>query len=127
MKRGILLLTALLALALPSCTSIYGDASTGKFYAGSVLGRIEGLAVTPNGATAQSIDHDEANKSVRSYIYADAAKAIAGTLTKGWTAVEKSKQATERTGIAEKGLTDRAEISAGVEKARIEAEAVPFQ
>lgn len=118
------LISLLLLACLSSCTSIYGDRNTGKFYAGSVLGKIQGLAVTPNGATATSIDHDEANKSVRSYIYADAAKAITGTLTKGWQSVTQSKEVTARAGIKETGLTNRAEISAGVEKAKIEAEAV---
>lgn len=110
---------ALLLTALPACTVIQGNRQTGAYLLATVGGDVKGIAQTPEGYTAESLEN---SKSFSELSRAYALKSVASTAGQTFRGVTKAKEATKGAGIAEKGLTDRAGIAAGVEKARIAAE-----
>lgn len=123
MKRKTLTLTLLLIASLPACTVVHGDRAKGTYTLATVGGDIAEMAQTSEGYTVATLDNSksfkEASGAIKAYVWAGALKSVANTAGKAWTGVTKTKEATARTGLAEKGLTDRAGIAAEVEKAKI--------
>jgi hypothetical protein len=122
--------SALLALFFSSCTVIHGNREKGSYLYASVGGDASELAQTSEGVTVAAVDNSKSFKELsgaaKSAIWAGALRSVANTAGTALTKVSKSKEATSRVGLTEKGLTDRAGIAADVEKARIAATPTEF-
>jgi hypothetical protein len=120
----------LIPVFLTSCVYIHGDKNKETYTLAMLGGDATALQQTSFGYSVKKLETSEAfaegAKTVRTHIVAGAIKSVASTGSRAWTNVTKSKEATSRVGLAEKGLTDRAGISAGVEKARIAATPTGF-
>lgn len=72
-----------IALSLPSCTVISGNANTGRYAYASIGGNVTGLEQTANGVKAGGINNEagfrELNKTARGSILAGAAVDLANT------------------------------------------------
>jgi hypothetical protein len=116
-------------LIMPSCTVVHGNREKGSYLLATVGGDVSEMAQTPEGYTVATLDNSKSFKevsgAVKSAVWAGALKSVASTAGKAWTKVAKSKEATSRVGITEKGLTDRAGIDAEVEKAKLPTPELP--
>jgi len=116
---------ALLILPLASCSVMHGDATKGTYLAVGMGTNFRGIAQTPAGYTAEEIDNAtsfrEANKSVRTVIWASAAKDIANSLSGAWQSTQNAKTAADVSKAATAAEVEKAAIEASTAEAALEA------
>jgi len=116
---------ALLILPLASCSVMHGDATKGTYLAVGMGTDFKGIAQTPGGYTAEEINNStsfrEANKSVRTVIWASAAKDIANSLSGAWQSTQNAKTAADVSKAATAADVEKAAIEASTAEAALEA------
>ena len=129
---GVLWVLLMLSFALSSCTSIYGNRDKGTFLYATLGGDAKGLALTPDGATAESVVTSEsfrqASDTLRRLVYAQVAGSVARNAIQGWRSVSKAKtaagtasiqatEATKQSAINAAAATEQAQIQGTTEQA----------
>lgn len=125
---GLLWVLLMLSFALSSCTSIYGNRDKGTFLYTTLGGDAKGLALTPEGATAESVVTSEsfrqASDTIRRLVYAQVAGSVLRSAAQSWRSVSNAKSAAGTARVQATEATKQSAISAqaATEQAKIASE-----
>jgi len=113
------------ALMLSACSVMHGDASKGTYLAMGMGTNFKGIAQTAAGYTAEEIDNAtsfrEATKTVRTALWAAAAKDIASSLSGAYQSTQNAKTAADVSKSATAAEVEKAAIEASTAEAALEA------